>query len=99
VLILVTWCGIAALVIHRRHLRAVHTLEFQAAEAGLYHVVPKIELSDVPLREAIPLIAEAGNVRIRVRWDSLGVPEDKHVSLAMEGYTVERVLDVLMPAI
>ena len=100
-LLALTWCGIVAALIHRHNVRASHALEFEAAQAGLYHVIPKIDLQDVPLAEAIDRIAKAGNVKIDVRWGSLGGwPVNAHdsVTLTMEGHTVERVLDVLARA-
>jgi hypothetical protein len=101
ILIAVTWCGISVAVVHRRNIRAAHALECQAAEAGLYHVIPKIDLDDAPLAEAIDRIANAGRVKINVRWDSLkrvGVRPEARVRVSMQGYTVERVLDVVLAA-
>lgn len=101
ILLALTWCGIVAALIHRHNVRTSHALEFEAAHAGLYHVIPKIDLQDVPLVEAIDQIAKEGNVNIEVRWGSLGgwpVTARDPVTLTMEGYTVERVLDVLARA-
>ena len=94
-----TWCGIAAALFHRHQVRATHSLEFEAAGAGLFQVIPHLDLKEVPVNEAIERIARAGNVTIEVNWPSLGGIEaasQTPVTLCMDGYSVERVLDVLL---
>lgn len=98
-LLALTWCGIAATLFHRHQVRATHSLEFDAAGAGLFHVIPHLDLKDVPVNEAIERIARAGDVKIEVNWPSLGGIEEASqtpVTLCMDGYSVERVLDVLL---
>jgi len=94
-----TWCAIAAMLLHHRNAMARHALEFEAAEAGLYHVIPKFDLRNVPLDEGIREIEKAGDVKITVNWLSLGgaaAASNTPVTLCMEGYSVERVLDMLL---